>query len=160
MAKNQTVDKKPKVVYNSDGSATVSGVKNMEEAAKAVQSSVKQSRERADAVRASTKYKNAVRAQNAEKYDEKKTAVDKMWDRQSSPRQRTEEDEAVSALVKARRNTEQKKKEKEATEKKVIDWEAGGSKEYWDTVNKKQAEVDAAQAAMSARLRQIGRAHV
>ena len=79
-----------------------------------------------------------------------KTAVDKMWDRQSTPRQRTEEDEAVSALVKARRNTEQKKKEKGSAEKKVIDWEAGGSKEYWDTVNKKQAEVDAAQAKQNA----------
>ena len=40
MAKNQTAEKKPKVVYNSDGSATVSGVKNMAEASKAVQSSI------------------------------------------------------------------------------------------------------------------------
>ena len=47
------------------------------------------------------------------KQEANKTAVDRMWDRQSTSRQRTEEDEAVSALVKARRNTEQKKKELE-----------------------------------------------
>ena len=89
MAKNQTVEKKPKVVYNSDGSATVSGVKNMAEASKAVQSSIKQSQERADEVRAGTKYKNAVRAQNAEKYEEKSLAMEipaqeRLWSRHTA----------------------------------------------------------------------------
>ena len=94
------------------------------------------------------------------KQEANKTAVDKMWDRHNQPRQRTEEDEAVSALVKAKRNTEQKKKEKEAAEKTVIDWEAGGSKEYWDTVNKKQAEVDAAQAKQNAAVSSFNRAQM
>lgn len=53
------------------------------------------------------------KTQSSAKQEAKKTTVDKMWDRQSTPRQRTEEDEAVSAIVKARRNTEQKKKELE-----------------------------------------------
>ena len=48
----------------------------------------------------------ASQAAKKAKQEANKTAVDKMWDRQSTPRQRTEEDEAVSALVKARRNTE------------------------------------------------------
>lgn len=45
MAKNQAEEKKPKVVYNSDGSVTVSGVKNELEASRAIQSSIKQSQE-------------------------------------------------------------------------------------------------------------------
>lgn len=100
------------------------------------------------------------KTQSSAKQEAKKTAVDKMWDRQSTPRQRTAEDEAASALVKARRNTEQKKKEKESAEKKAIDWEAGGSKEYWDAVNKKQAEVDAAQAEQNAAVANFDRAQM
>lgn len=174
MAKNQAEEKKPKVVYNSDGSATVSGVDNMAEASKAVQSSIKQSQDKVrqeknetavdrmwdrsssqQGVKSSTN-----QSQKKTRQEVKKTAVDNMWDRQSTPRQRTDEDEAVSALVKAKRNTEQKKKEKESAEKKEIDWEAGGSKEYWDTVNKKQAEVDAAQAEQNAAIANFDRAQM
>lgn len=158
MAKNQTAEKKPKVVYNSDGSATVSGVKNMAEASKAVQSSIKQSKERADEVRDSTKYKNAVRVQNAEKYEEKKTAVDKMWDRNSQPRQRTEEDEAVSAIVKARRNTEQKKKELEDYQNTEYDWTDAAARELYEKGQKqKEAEISKAQAEQNAAIANFDR---
>ena len=99
----------------------------------------------------------ASQAAKKAKQEANKTAVDRMWDRQSTPRKRTDEDEAVSAIAKSRRNTEQKKKEKGSAEEKAIDWEAGGSKEYWDAVNKKQAEVDAAQAEQNAAIANFDR---
>ena len=175
MAKNQTVEKKPKVVYNSDGSATVSGVKNMAEASKAVQSSIKQSQEK---VR-QEKNKTAVdrmwdrsssqqgvksstnQSQKKTRQEAKKTAVDNMWDRQSTPRQRTEEDEAVSALVKARRNTEQKKKELEDYQNTEYDWTDAAARELYEKGQKqKEAEISKAQAEQDAAVANFDRAQM
>ena len=71
----------------------------------------------------------ASQAAKKAKQEANKTAVDKMWDRRSTPRQRTEEDEAVSALVKARRNTEQKKKELEDYRNTEYDWTDAAARE-------------------------------
>lgn len=80
-----------------------------------------------------------------------KSAVDKMWDRQSTPRQRTEEDEAVSALVKAKRNTEQKKKELEDYQNTEYDWTDSAARELYEKGQKqKEAEISKAQAEQNA----------
>lgn len=175
MAKNQAEEKKPKVVYNSDGSATVSGVKNMAEASKAVQSSIKQSQEKVrqeakktavdrmwDRDSSSQGVKsNTNQSQKKTRQEAKKTAVDKMWDRQSTPRQRTEEDEAASALVKARRNTEQKKKELEDYQNTEYDWTDAAARELYEKGQKqKEAEVSKAQAEQNAAVANFDRAQM
>ena len=154
MAKNQTAEKKPKVVYNSDGSATVSGVKNMAEASKAVQSSIKQSQERADEIRASTKYENAVRAQKAKKYEEKKTAVDKMWERGSTTPKPADDAaaQAAHAMVAAKKNVEQKKKAlSDFEESTSFDWMDATARKLYEQSAEKNKQTE---QQMEAELRQ------
>ena len=91
------------------------------------------------------------KTQSSAKQEAKKTTVDKMWDRQSTPRQRTEEDEAVSDLVKARRNTEQKKKELEDYQNAEYDWTDAAARELYEKGQKqKEAEISKAQAEQNA----------
>ena len=93
----------------------------------------------------------ASQAAKKAKQEANKTAVDNMWDRQSTPRQRTEEDEAVSALVKARRNTEQKKKELEDYQNTEYDWTDAAARELYEKGQKqKEAEISKAQAEQNA----------
>lgn len=81
----------------------------------------------------------------------RKSTVDKMWDRQSTPRQRTEEDEAVSTIVKARRNTEQKKKELDGYQNTEYDWTDAAARELYEKGQKqKEAEISKAQAEQNA----------
>lgn len=95
--------------------------------------------------------KNTVNSGSSSAKKSSKTAVDKMWDRQSSPRQRTEEDEAASALVKARRNTEQKKKELEDYQNTEYDWTDAAARELYEKGQKqKEAEISKAQAEQNA----------
>ena len=95
------------------------------------------------------------------KQEANKTAVDKMWDRQSTPGQRTEEDEAVSALVKARRNTEQKKKELEDYQNTEYDWTDAAARELYEKGQKqKEAEISKAQAEQDAAVANFDRAQM
>lgn len=101
------------------------------------------------------------KTQSSEKQEAKKTAVDKMWDRQSTPRQRTEEDEAVSALVKARRNTEQKKKELEDYQNTEYDWADAAARELYEKgQEQKEAEISKAQAEQNAAVANFDRAQM
>ena len=101
------------------------------------------------------------KTQLSAKQEAKKTAVDKMWDRQSDPRQRTEEDEAVSTLVKARRNTEQKKKELEDYQNTEYDWTDAAARELYEKGQKqKEAEVSKAQAEQNAAVANFDRAQM
>lgn len=101
------------------------------------------------------------KTQSSAKQEAKKTAVDKMWDRQSTPRQRTEEDEAASALVKARRNTEQKKKELEDYQNTEYDWTDAAARELYEKGQKqKEAEVSKAQAEQNAAVANFDRAQM
>lgn len=85
------------------------------------------------------------------KQEANKTAVDKMWDRQNASRKRTEEDEAVSAIAKARRNTEQKKKELEEYQNTEYDWTDAAARELYEKGQKqKEAEISKAQAEQNA----------
>ena len=93
----------------------------------------------------------AAQATKKAKQEANKTAVDKLWDRQSTPRQRTEEDEAVSAIAKARRNTEQKKKELEEYQNTEYDWTDAAARELYEKGQKqKEAEISKAQAEQNA----------
>lgn len=91
----------------------------------------------------------------------RKSAVDKMWDRNSQPRQRTEEDEAVSAIAKARRNTEQKKKELEEYQNTEYDWTDAAARELYEKGQKqKEAEISKAQAEQNAAVANFDRAQI
>lgn len=93
--------------------------------------------------------------------EKRKSTVDKMWDRQSTSRQRTEEDEAVSALVKAKRNTEQKKKELEDYQNTEYDWTDVAARELYEKGQKqKEAEISKAQAEQNAAVANFDRAQM
>ena len=103
----------------------------------------------------------AAQATKKAKQEANKTAVDKMWDRQSQPRQRTEEDEAVSTLVKAKRNTEQKKKELEDYQNTEYDWTDAAARELYEKGQKqKEAEISKAQAEQNAAVANFDRAQM
>lgn len=82
----------------------------------------------------------------------KKTAVDKLRDRQSTPRQRTEQDEAASSVAAAKRNTEQKEKELSDYREKIgYEWmDAAFKPVFEEEEKKKQAELTKAQAEQNA----------
>lgn len=83
--------------------------------------------------------------------EKNKTAVDRMWDRQNKPRQRTEEDEAVSGIVAAKRNTEQKEKELEDYQDTGYDWTNAAARELYEKGEKqKKQEIAKAQAEQNA----------
>ena len=93
----------------------------------------------------------AAQAAKKAKQEANKTAVDKMWDRHNASRKRTEEDEAVSAIAKARRNTEQKKKELEEYQNTEYDWTDAAARELYEKGQKqKEAEIPKAQAEQNA----------
>ncbi|MDO5545196.1 MAG: hypothetical protein Q4F81_05160 [Eubacteriales bacterium] len=95
------------------------------------------------------------------KQEANKTAVDKMWDRHNQPRQRTEEDEALSALLKARRNTEQKKKELEDYQNTEYDWTDAAARELYEKGQKqKEAEISKVQAEQNAAVANFDRAQM
>ena len=104
--------------------------------------------------------KNSGGKPTAEKKTEK-TAVDKMWDRQSTVRQRIGEDEAAGALEKAKRNTEQKKKELEDYQKTEYDWTDAAARELYEKGQKqKEAEISKAQAEQDAAVANFDRAQM
>ena len=120
-------------------------------------------KQRADIYAAGEKYKQYKIRKNVESTNgvKNETAVDKMWGRHNQPRQRTEEDEAVSTLVKARRNTEQKKKELEDYQNTEYDWTDAAARELYEKGQKqKEAEISKAQAEQDAAVANYDRAQM